>query len=82
MALGVPVVTTDVNGLTETVIDGRTGLVVPERDPAALADALERVLGDPELASRLSRDARAHVAQGFSLERSVGILRSLFPARG
>ena len=82
MALGVPVVTTDVNGLTETVIDGRTGIVVPEHDPAALADALERVLGDPELASRLSREARAHVAQGFSLERSVGILRSLFPARG
>jgi colanic acid/amylovoran biosynthesis glycosyltransferase len=79
MALGVPVVTTDVNGLTETVIDGETGLVVPEHDPASLADALERVLGDPELAARLSAQARTHVQQGFSLEQSVQTLRSLFP---
>ena len=82
MALGVPVVTTDVNGLTETVIDGETGLVVPEHDPAALADALERILQDPALATRLSEHARAHVEQGFSLEQSVKILRSLFPGRG
>ena len=82
MALGVPVVTTDVNGLTETVIDGETGLVVPEHDPAALADALERILVDPGLATRLSEQARAHVQQGFSLEQSVQTLRTLFPGRG
>jgi len=82
MALGVPVVTTDVNGLTETVIDGETGLIVPEHDPAALADALERILADPALATTLSQNARVHVEQGFSLEQSVTILRSLFPGRG
>ncbi|MDX6536351.1 MAG: hypothetical protein QOD37_692 [Gaiellales bacterium] len=82
MALGVPVVTTDVNGLTETVIDGETGLIVPEHDPAALADALERILADPALATMLSQNARVHVEQGFSLEQSVTILRSLFPGRG
>jgi glycosyltransferase involved in cell wall biosynthesis len=82
MALGVPVVTTDVNGLTETVIDGETGLIVPEHDPTALAAALERVLRDPVLATRLSDHARTHVEQGFSLEQSVKILRSLFPERG
>jgi glycosyltransferase involved in cell wall biosynthesis len=76
------VVTTDVNGLTETVIDGETGLVVPEHDPAALAHALERILGDPGLATRLSDQARAHVQQGFSLEQSVHTLRTLFPGRG
>ena len=81
MALGVPVVTTDVNGLTETVIDGETGLTVPEHDPAALADALERLLGDAGLATRLSDQGRAHVERGFSLEQSVKILRSLFPGR-
>ena len=82
MALGVPVVTTDVNGLTETVIDGETGLIVPEHDPAALSEALERILGDPALATGLSEKARVHVEQGFSLEQSVKILRSLFPGRG
>jgi colanic acid/amylovoran biosynthesis glycosyltransferase len=79
MALGVPVVTTDVNGLSETVLDGLTGLTVPEHDPSALADALERLLADPELAARLAEQGRRHVEQGFTLERSVSILRSLFP---
>lgn len=79
MALGVPVVTTGVNGLNETVIDGVTGLIVPEHDPASLADALARLLADPELASRLAEAGRHHVEQGFTLERSVSILRSLFP---
>jgi colanic acid/amylovoran biosynthesis glycosyltransferase len=79
MASGLPVVTTAVNGLEEAVINERTGLVVPEHDPAALAFALERVLRDRELAARLARDARFHVEQSFSLERSVMLLRSLFP---
>jgi colanic acid/amylovoran biosynthesis glycosyltransferase len=79
MASGVPVVTTAVNGLEEAVLHERTGLVVPEHDPAALAAALERVLSDPELGARLARAARAHVEQNFSLERSVTLLRSLFP---
>jgi glycosyltransferase involved in cell wall biosynthesis len=79
MALGVPVVTTGVNGLEETVIDGVTGLIVPEHDPAALADALERLLADPELGARLAEQGRRHVEDGFTLERSVSILRSLFP---
>jgi colanic acid/amylovoran biosynthesis glycosyltransferase len=79
MAYGVPVVTTGVNGLPDVVIDGETGLVVPEHDPPALADALERVLRDPELARRLGEQGRHHVADSFSLERSVSLLRSLFP---
>jgi glycosyltransferase involved in cell wall biosynthesis len=81
MALGVPVVTTAVNGLAEAVVDGETGLVVPEHDPDALADALERVLGEPELAARLAEQGRRHVERSFSLEQSVSLLRSLFPQR-
>jgi colanic acid/amylovoran biosynthesis glycosyltransferase len=79
MALGLPVVTTSLNGLAEAVVDEQTGLVVPGRDPQALADALERVLADPELRSRLAQEARRHVEAHFSLERSVALLRSLFP---
>jgi colanic acid/amylovoran biosynthesis glycosyltransferase len=79
MALGVPVVTTAVGGLGELVVDGRTGLVVPERDPDALADALGRLLTDGALADRLAAEARLLVERGFSLERSVSSLRSLFP---
>jgi colanic acid/amylovoran biosynthesis glycosyltransferase len=79
MASGVPVVTTAVNGLAEAVLHERTGLLVPEHDPAALAAALERVLTDQALGERLARAARLHVEQSFSLERSVTLLRSLFP---
>ena len=79
MALGVPVVTTAVNGLGELVLDGRTGLIVPEHDPAALAEALGRILGDPVLAARLASQARALVVERYSLARNVAALRALFP---
>ena len=79
MASGVPVVTTGVNGLEEAVIHERTGLLVPQRDPEALAAALERLLAEPELGARLAVAARQHVEAHFSLARSVRLLRTLFP---
>jgi colanic acid/amylovoran biosynthesis glycosyltransferase len=79
MALGLPVVATSLNGLAEAVVHERTGVVVPGHDPEALADALERLLGDPELCRDLARAARRHVEERFALERSVELLRSLFP---
>jgi glycosyltransferase involved in cell wall biosynthesis len=82
MALGAPVVSTAVGGIGELVLHEETGLTVPERDPAALADALERLLADPELAAALADRARAHVEQRFSLERSVSGLRALFAEVG
>jgi colanic acid/amylovoran biosynthesis glycosyltransferase len=82
MALGVPVVTTAVSGLPEAVIDGDTGLVVPEHDPEALAAALERLLTDPELSARIAARARRHVEERFALERSAARLRELFPGAG
>jgi colanic acid/amylovoran biosynthesis glycosyltransferase len=79
MALGVPVVTTAVNGLAEAVLHERTGLVVPQGDPAALADAIQRLQSDRVLAARLATGGRRHVERHFSLERSATLLRSLFP---
>jgi colanic acid/amylovoran biosynthesis glycosyltransferase len=78
MALGIPVVTTAVNGLSEAVVDGETGLLVPEHDPAALAHAIERVLSDDVLATRLAAGGRQRVEQRFALERSAARLRTLF----
>ena len=82
MASAVPVVSTAVNGLAEAVLPERTGLVVPERDPHALAEALSRLLGDPALAQRLGRAGRDHVAACFSLVSSTGRLRALFGGSG
>jgi glycosyltransferase involved in cell wall biosynthesis len=55
---GRPVVATSVRGLAEQVRDGVTGLLVPPRDPAALASALVRVLTDAELARRIAEGGR------------------------
>jgi glycosyltransferase involved in cell wall biosynthesis len=56
-AAGRPVVVTDTGGLPETVVEGRTGLVVPPRDPGALAAAIERILEEPEVADAMGRSA-------------------------
>jgi glycosyltransferase involved in cell wall biosynthesis len=71
MAAGVPVVATRVGGNPELVVDGEHGLLVPPADPAALATAVERLLGEAATAARLARAARERVAARFSLERMV-----------
>jgi glycosyltransferase involved in cell wall biosynthesis len=55
MACGVPVVGSAVGGLLDTVVDGVTGLLVPPRDPRALAAAVRRLLSDPAARRRLGR---------------------------
>lgn len=69
-ASGVPIVSTPVSGVPELVRDGETGLLVPARDPRALAAAIERLLDSPELRARLARAARAHVESSFDLRRN------------
>jgi glycosyltransferase involved in cell wall biosynthesis len=77
-AVGVPIVTTAVSGIPELVQDGRTGLIVPPRDPAALAAAMERLLGSSELRQRLREHARARVEELFDLRRnSQAVVREL-----
>lgn len=63
MAAGLCVVSTSVGGLPYLLEDGRSALLVPPRDPPALARAIERVLVDPDLAERISRGARLRASQ-------------------
>jgi len=65
MAIGVPVVSSDVSGIPEMVVHEESGLLVPPRDPAALAAAIARLLADPELGRRLARTARARLDRCF-----------------
>ena len=78
LALGTPVISTDVTGIPEVVRDGETGLQVPQKDPAALADALERLLGDPDLRVHLARQARLLIESEFDIRRNTARRRRLF----
>jgi glycosyltransferase involved in cell wall biosynthesis len=77
-AAGVPVVATPVGAIPETVVDGETGLLVPPRDPAALAAAVCRLLDDAALADRLAAEARRRVRARYSVERMVKATRALY----
>jgi glycosyltransferase involved in cell wall biosynthesis len=57
-AMGLPVVSTDVGGIRQLLDDGRTGLLVPDDDADAMADAVVRLVRDPALAARLSANGR------------------------
>lgn len=65
MACGVPVVGTAVGGLTDTVADGRTGLLVPPRHPDRLAAAIGELLADPERRARFGRAGRERVVHTY-----------------
>lgn len=68
MAAGLPVVSTYHSGIPELVTDNQTGLLVPERDAVALADALDRLMSDADLGRRLAASARRFVAAEFNAE--------------
>lgn len=80
MAAGRPVVATRVGGTPELVIDGKTGLLVERHAPAELAEAIVRVLDDPELGATLGRGARGYLAERFAptdtVDRLLGIYRT------
>lgn len=78
MALGTPCVATPVTGIPEVIVDGVSGLLVPEHDPAALARALARLLDDGELREDLAVAARVRVAVDFDARRQAAAVAALF----
>jgi glycosyltransferase involved in cell wall biosynthesis len=78
MATGLPVVTTNVSGIPELVVDGVTGLLVPPDDPEGTAAALCRLFSDRDLAARLGRAGQAVVRERFDGDRLAGELAALF----
>jgi sugar transferase (PEP-CTERM/EpsH1 system associated) len=71
MAAGLPVVGTRVGGVPEVVVDGVTGILVPPRDPEALASGIAQLLSDSELSQRMGDAGRARVVEQYSVERMV-----------
>jgi L-malate glycosyltransferase len=71
MACGKAVVATSVGGIPEVVVNGETGLLVPPRDHAAMAEAIVRLLKDPALRARMGEAGLARVRQRFTSEIMV-----------
>jgi colanic acid/amylovoran biosynthesis glycosyltransferase len=78
MALGTACVSTNVTGIPEILRHEQTGLEVPQRDPLALANALERLLKDKSLQMRLALQARALIEREFDITRNAAKLREVF----
>jgi hypothetical protein len=74
MMSGLPVVASALSGIPELVEDGRTGFLVPSGDAAALAEGLERLVGEPELRRRMGAAGRAKVAAEFDIHACAGLL--------
>ncbi len=73
-----PVVATDVGGVSELVVEGETGLLVPPEDPEALAGALGSLLGDPARRQRMGEAGRTRATRDFSLDQMVRSYESLY----
>jgi glycosyltransferase involved in cell wall biosynthesis len=81
LASGTPVVASRVGGLPQTIDDGVTGLLVPERDPSALARAIETIIEHPDWARSLGRQARLTVIRDFGWARVAERFESAYNPR-
>jgi glycosyltransferase involved in cell wall biosynthesis len=82
-ASGLPIVTTDIPGCRQIVRDGVNGLLVPSRDPAAIARALERLITQPDLRARMGVMGRAIAVAEFDeaiiVEQTLAVYKELLP---
>jgi glycosyltransferase involved in cell wall biosynthesis len=78
MATGLPVVATNVGGTPEVVVDGTTGLLVPPREPKALADAMLWMSRHPEARQRMGVAARRRVEERFSMQHTIDAYERLY----
>ena len=86
LAVETPVIGTDIEGHPELILEGETGLLVPPRNPDALAQAILRMLENPTRAKAMARAGRKRVEAHFSMtqkvQRTEALYRRLLDARG
>jgi glycosyltransferase involved in cell wall biosynthesis len=81
MNFGRPIVATSAGGIPEAVEDGRTGRVVPARDPEALADALIELLSEESIRESMGRAGRSRFEEHFTAEHMVDATLRLYEER-
>ncbi len=70
-AMALPIVATNVYGIPDVVVDGETGLLVPSKDPAALAEALSRLVEDHDMRIALGEAGREYVASQYDWQQNT-----------
>ena len=85
MELGLPIVASNVGGIPDVVVDGESGILVPEKDPVALADAFKCLEADPTLIQKLLAGARKRIDKCFTwdgiIERQVEVYKKVVDSR-
>ena len=81
MELGLPIVASNVGGIPDVVVDGVSGILVPEKDPQALASAYKRLAAEPELVGHLLAGSQKRIAECFTwdgiIERQIAVYNRL-----
>ena len=75
---GIPAIGTNVDGIPEAILDQATGILVPAEDPAALADALTRLVADDVTRKRMGQAAQARARQQFTMDICADQMVALF----
>ncbi len=78
MACGVPVVGTDVEGTNEAVVQDETGLLVPPKDAASLANAIMKLIDEPQLRTRFGENGRQRVQKVFHIKEHVRRVENVY----
>jgi glycosyltransferase involved in cell wall biosynthesis len=78
MAMGVPVVATNIGGSPDQVAEGETGLLVPPKDPEALADAIQQLIESPDLRARMSSAGPERIKTHFALSDKIARLQQVY----
>ena len=78
MAMEVPVVSTDISGISELIEHKVNGILIPEKNPQALAAELEELLTQPQLIKQLKKSSRNKVLRQFSLDKNIKQIKDLF----
>ncbi|HNT78218.1 MAG TPA: glycosyltransferase [Anaerolineae bacterium] len=78
MAMGTPVIATNVDGCPEVIRDGETGTLIPAEDSAALAQAIIRLLGDAVMRQQFAQAGQRWVVENFSEEKNISAFEQLY----
>jgi glycosyltransferase involved in cell wall biosynthesis len=78
MACGTPVIGSDVGGIKYSVADGKTGFLVPPKDPDALAEKIELLISNPALHQQMKKAAIQRVKDNFTWQKVAALVSDLY----